>query len=69
MTSLRVLLALTTIHNFYVHQMDVTMAFLNGVFTEEIYISQLLGFINPVTASKKFRLHKSLYGLKQASRV
>jgi hypothetical protein len=69
MTSLRVLLALATIHNFYVHQMDVTTAFLNGVLTEEIYISQLLSFINPDTASKVCRLHKSLYGLKQASHV
>lgn len=66
MTSLRVLLALATIHNYYVHQMDVTTAFLNGVLNEEIYISQPLGFINPDTASKVCRLHKSLYGLKQA---
>jgi hypothetical protein len=69
MTSLRVLLALATIHNFYVHQMDVTTAFLNGVLNEEIYITQRLGFINPDTASKVCRLHKSLYGLKQAPRV
>jgi hypothetical protein len=30
MTSLRLLLALATIHNYHIHQMDVTTAFLSG---------------------------------------
>lgn len=64
MTSLRLLLALATINNYYVHQMDVTTAFLHGELHEEIYITQPSGFINPETASKVCLLHKSLYGLK-----
>jgi hypothetical protein len=69
MTSLRLLLALATIHNYHIHQMDVTTAFLNGTLHEEIYISQLEGFITPANAHKVCHLLKSLYGLKQAPRI
>ncbi len=69
MTSLRLLLALATMYNYHIHQMDVITAFLNGVLREEIYISQLEGYIKPDTAHQVCRLLKSLYGLKQAPRV
>jgi len=39
-TSIRVLIALTTIHNLEVHQMDVKTVFLNGELEEEIYMEQ-----------------------------
>ena len=68
MTSLRLLLALATIYNYYIHHMDVITAFLNGTF-EEIYITQPKGYIKPGTAHQVCCLLKSLYGLKQASRV
>jgi len=59
MTSLRLLLVLATLYNYHIHQMDVIMAFLNGVLKEEIYILLSNG-------KKACRLLKSLYGLKQA---
>jgi hypothetical protein len=37
-TSIRVLIALASIHNLFIHQMDVKTAFLNGDLEEEIYI-------------------------------
>ena len=37
-TSIRVLLASSSIYNLYVHQMDVKMAFLNGDLDEEVYM-------------------------------
>jgi len=38
MTSLCLLLALAILYDYHIHQMDVIMAFLNGVLKEEIYI-------------------------------
>ena len=44
-TSIRILFALASIHNLYVHQMDVKTAFLNRDLDEEIYMEQPEGFI------------------------
>ncbi|KAL6345172.1 hypothetical protein AAG906_013656 [Vitis piasezkii] len=55
-TSIRILFALASIHNLFVHQMDVKTAFLNGELNEEVYMEQ----------PEVCKLVKSLYGLKQA---
>lgn len=68
-TSLRLLLALATIYDYHVHQMDVTTAFLNGILQEDIYITQPESFVIPGNENKVCHLLKSLYGLKQAPRV
>ena len=60
------LIAIATIHNLEIHQMDVKTAFLNGDLDEEIYMEQPEGFIIPGPEKKVCRLVKSLYGLKQA---
>ena len=69
MSSLRVLLALATINDYFIHQMDVTTAFLYGELKEEIYINQPKSFVTTGNEGKVCRLLKSLYGLKQAPRV
>lgn len=62
----RTLLSYSGSKGFCVKHFDVKTAFLNGTLEEEIYIRQPKGFnIN----KKVFKLHKSLYGLKQAARV
>uniref|UniRef100_H3G7R0 Reverse transcriptase Ty1/copia-type domain-containing protein n=1 Tax=Phytophthora ramorum TaxID=164328 RepID=H3G7R0_PHYRM len=66
--SLRLLLAIATIKDFHVHQMDVSTAFLNGSLFEEIYMQQPHGFRHG-DASRVCKLKKSLYGLKQAPRI
>ena len=65
-SSIRVLIALASIHNLVIHQMDVKTAFLNGELEEEIYMVQPEGCIIPRQENKVCKLVKSLYGLKQA---
>lgn len=67
LTTFRVLLAIAVQHDYYIHQMDVKCAFLNGHLNEEIYMNQPEGFENDTDMVCK--LNKSLYGLKQASRM
>lgn len=68
----KVLLALATYHNWHLTQLNVNNAFLNGDLFEEVYIDLPLGYEVPTTAKQGerlvCRLHKSIYGLKQASR-
>ncbi|GJT80667.1 retrovirus-related pol polyprotein from transposon TNT 1-94 [Tanacetum coccineum] len=51
------------------HQIDVKTAFLNGPLKEEVYVSQLDGFVNPDFSDHAYRLKKALYDLKQAPRA
>ncbi|GKA64586.1 zinc finger, CCHC-type containing protein [Tanacetum coccineum] len=65
-TTIRLLLALSAIHNLVIHQMDVKTTFLNGDLDEEVYMKQPEGFFMPDNEHKVCKLVKSLYGLKQA---
>lgn len=65
-STIRLLIALASIHNLIIHQMDVKTAFLNGDLDEEVYMNQPQGFIMPGNENKVCKLIKSLYGLKQA---
>jgi len=62
---LRVLLALATIHDYLVHQLDVETTFLHGHLDEEIYMEQTLGYMSSQYEHKVCKLLKSNYGLKQ----
>ena len=66
--SVRIILAIAACFNYEIWQMDVKTAFLNGNLTEDMYMMQPGGFINPTNAGKICKLRKSIYGLKQASR-
>jgi len=48
------------------HQFDVTTAFLNGKFEEEVYMKQSQGFILKEQEELVCRLNKSIYGLIKA---
>ena len=67
--SLRLVLALATLENWEIHQMDVKSAFLHGELEEEIYMEQPTGFVVAGKEHLVCKLQKALYGLKQASRA
>ena len=51
-TSIRMLIAIASILNLEIHQMDVKTAFLNGELEEEIYMQQPEGFLSPGNENK-----------------
>nr|GEV88352.1 retrovirus-related Pol polyprotein from transposon TNT 1-94 [Tanacetum cinerariifolium] len=67
--AIRIFVANTANKNMTIFQMDVKTAFLNGKLKEEVYVSQLEGFVDQDNPSHVYKLKKALYGLKQAPRV
>ena len=68
MITIRMLVALASVHGLIIHQMDVKTAFLHGDLEEEIYMDQPEGFCASGNERKVCKLVKSIYGLKQAPR-
>jgi hypothetical protein len=66
--TVRVALAIAASKDYYIHQFDFQTAFLNGYVEEELYMSQPPGY-HSGTNDTACRLHRSLYGLRQAPRA
>ena len=62
------MLAIAVYFDYEIWQVDVKTAFLNGNLTEDVYMIQPEGFVDPANADKVCKLQKSIYVLKQASR-
>ncbi|KAG9442557.1 hypothetical protein H6P81_018411 [Aristolochia fimbriata] len=57
------------LHQFERNKMDIKSAFLNGYISEEVFVEQPKGFIDPHNPDHVYKLSKALYGLKQAPRM
>jgi hypothetical protein len=65
--SLRIIMALVVHYDLELHQMDVKTAFLNRDLLENVYMTQLKGFVVKGKQHTRWHLKKSIYELKQAS--
>nr|GEX64141.1 retrovirus-related Pol polyprotein from transposon TNT 1-94 [Tanacetum cinerariifolium] len=59
--AIRMFIANAASKNMTMYQMDVKTAFLNGELKEEVYVSQLKGFVDPDHPTHVYRLKKALY--------
>jgi hypothetical protein len=66
-TTVQTVLTLAISRGWPVHQLGIKNAFLHDTFSETIYCSQPIGFVDPAHPQLVCRLNKSLYGLKQVS--
>ena len=64
--TIRIVLSLAVTYNWQIKQIDIQNAFLHGELEEEVYMAQPQGYIHPQYPNHLCRLHKSIYGLKQA---
>jgi hypothetical protein len=67
--TVRLLIAIAAQEGWQVHHMDVKSAFLNGDLVQEVYVAQAPGFEKKGEEHKVLKLHKALYGLRQAPRA
>ena len=68
-TTIRLIFAIAIMNIWQMKQLDVTNAFLHDNVTEELYMAQLQGYVNPTHPHHICKLHMSIYGLKQAPRA
>jgi hypothetical protein len=61
--SVRILLAIAAYFNYEIWQMDLKMTFINGNLTEDVYMTQPEGFVDPKYVGKICKLQKSIYGI------
>nr|GEX30238.1 hypothetical protein [Tanacetum cinerariifolium] len=67
--AIRLFLAYASFMGFKVYQMDVKSAFLYGTIDEEVYVMQPLGFQDPESPAKVYKVEKAMYRLHQTPRA
>jgi hypothetical protein len=68
-STLRMLMAIATELDLDIHHLDFSTAFLNGELKETVYMQQPEHFVVPGREDKVCLLKRSIYGLKQSSRM
>lgn len=68
-TTIRAVLDVIVSLSWPIRQIDVNNAFLQGTLTEDVYVSQPQGFVDPDRPTYVCHLNKVLYGFKQAQRA
>ncbi|CAI7782766.1 unnamed protein product, partial [Closterium sp. NIES-54] len=66
MTTLRVLLHVAAQHDYELHSLDFSTAFLQGSLHEEIWLRQPPGFTSTFPTGTQWSLPRPVYGLRQA---
>ncbi|MCO5607944.1 hypothetical protein L7F22_062146 [Adiantum nelumboides] len=69
MATIHTVIAVATAKGWFMQQMDVKNAFLQGVLQEEVYVEQPPGYEDGKHPDYVCHLCKALYGLKQAPRA
>ncbi|GJV00874.1 retrovirus-related pol polyprotein from transposon TNT 1-94 [Tanacetum coccineum] len=67
--AIRIFVANVANKNMTIYHMDVKTTFLNCELREEVYVSQLEGFVDQDNTTYVYKQKKSLYGLKQDPHV
>jgi len=67
LTTVRLFIALATAKGWPLHQLNINNAFLHGYIDEEVYMYPPAGYTKALPG-QVYKLQRSLYGLKQASR-
>jgi len=65
-TTVRTVCSLAVSKSWSIRQLDVNNTFLQDFLTETVYMEQPSEFINPARPNHICKLHRSIYGLKQA---
>ncbi|CAI7906818.1 unnamed protein product [Closterium sp. NIES-54] len=68
MTTLRVLLHVAAQHDYELHSLDFSTAFLQGSLHEEIWLRRTQGFTGTIPAATQWSLRRPVYGLRQVPR-
>jgi len=66
---LRLLLAVAAEKELYLHQMDVSNAYLNSKFNEIVYMKQPEYFVGDQHPNPVLKFNKAIYGLKQSGKA
>lgn len=67
--TIRAVLKIAAIRKMHIKHLDIKTAFLYGKLEDEIYMKQPQGYEKPGQEDKVCLLQRSLYGLKQSSRI
>ncbi|GJS65770.1 retrotransposon protein, putative, ty1-copia subclass [Tanacetum coccineum] len=64
---IRILLAIAAFYDYDIWKIDVKRAFLNGHLSEDVYMVQPKGFVDPKHPNKECKLQRSIHGLNRSN--